>query len=665
MSRKRHSPEWLRLVAIVALAASFPVRAQLVSKPIQEPEFLRLHVTDVGAGLYSEGRFEEVNINGTTASHDRFFIGPLLGLSADGSLYHPNLFRYVINSEGALGWAEDNITSQGKTVSRSEFEYLGHVGGNADILSTKPLHATLFGDYDHSYRDFDFFNRTTVDSSRYGARIAYDRGPVPMSATYTHLDEEASGFQTSTVSHQDIINFNAHNQRTRGSSALNYSYNDYTRSDAGHLGQGTSQTVTASDNERFGANEQVRLNANSSYTRRDDVERSDELLAAVNLNAEHRNNLSTLYDFTYDNYQANNFDSSSYIGRVELRNQLYDSLTTSLIGQASDYEANDARSTGYTRRYGGGLGEVYTKHIGANHRLRVSNSFLVEQVDQQGIGTVENEHHTFSEGFGSPPGTFFLNLPNVNTATIVVTDESHTQPGWVRGIDYGIQQNGERTLIVRLPGSRIGLTDTVLVDYQATPVGSGQYQAITDTVQVRLDLYKNLWGIYSRVNLFLNDADPNLRVPNIVSYAFGTDISWRWLRSGAEYEIYDSDLSHYTAARLFESASFNLDADSALSIDFSQTWTDYIDAHRQEEDYRFVSRFHQNVTPHLRFDVEGGIDLRRGEGVDQTLATVRPGLDYVIGKTSIKAGYDFEYNLFLDREERTRHLFFLRVKRVF
>ena len=100
-------------------------------------------------------------------------------------------------------------------------------------------------------------------------------------------------------------------------------------------------------------------------------------------------------------------------------------------------------------------------------------------------------------------------------------------------------------------------------------------------------------------------------------------------------------------------------------MEFAESWTDYIDANRTEENYRFITRYHRSLTRHLRSNIEGGISVRRGRGVDQTIATARPGIEYVIGKTTIRAEYDYEYQLFLENEERSKHIFFIRAKRVF
>jgi hypothetical protein len=204
----------------------------------------------------------------------------------------------------------------------------------------------------------------------------------------------------------------------------------------------------------------------------------------------------------------------------------------------------------------------------------------------------------------------------------------------------------------------------VLVDYKAEPAAAGSYESLSESCQVRVELFTNLWGIYGRVNLWRNNANPDMRVPNLTSYAIGTDLSWRIYRAGVEYEIYDSDLSRYRTARLFQSAAYKPDAASTLSLDVSEAWIEYTDARREEWDFRFISRYTHALTSTLRVSMEAGIDLRRGEDVDQTLAVARPGLEYSVGRTSLRAGYDFEYNLF-DQEERLRHMFFFRCRRTF
>ena len=111
--------------------------------------------------------------------------------------------------------------------------------------------------------------------------------------------------------------------------------------------------------------------------------------------------------------------------------------------------------------------------------------------------------------------------------------------------------------------------------------------------------------------------------------------------------------------------AFRPDEASSLNFDFNEAWTTYLDSGRDENLYSFITRYHRRLTRHLGGDVEGGYSVRRGEGVDQNQAAFRPGLDFAMGKLSLKVSYNFEYESFLDTEERFKHLFYVRLKRTF
>lgn len=653
-------------LALLACLCPATARAQRRAPPIEEPQWLKVRLTEASAGLYSEGSFEETSFRGgSTVSHDRFFVGPSLGLNLDGSIYHPNLCRLLVLSEGAFGWETETIRSATGSVERDKLQYLGRFMGSANFLQHRPLNGSLFGNYDHTFRDYDFFSRVTVDSWRYGGRVNYREGPLYLTALYTHRDEDVSGQVAPSSTREDTVGFDGRLDRARGQTALTYTFLQYDRSDIGRTGSGTDHTITVSESDRFGSREQFRLNANASYTRRDtDFESSDQYSAGASLNADHRRNLSSFCSVNYDRFDLGDFASDNVVAQGQLRHQLYESLTSTLLAQGSSFEAGDRFSDGYVRRYGAGFSEAYTKRLGARHRLRINNSLLVERVESQGISRVENEPHTFGTG-GAPPDSFFLNLPNVNEATIEVTDQNDTPPPYVRGLDYDVIRLGTRTLIQRLPGSRIPSGATVLVDYEAEPTPAGDYTALTEQFSIRFDLWDNLWGIYGRLTLYANTAPEELHVQDLVSYAAGTDVNWRWARAGAEVEIYDSSEASYRSARLFQSFTFKLDPVSTLGVDFTETWTDYIDANRQEQNYRAITRYRRMVGRGLTVDADAGVALRRGRGVDQTLATFRPNVQYRVGRMTLAAGYNFEYELFLEREERIKHLLFLRLRRTF
>jgi len=666
--QKIFKPSVLFIVCVL-FGCSHNAFAQTRLRRIEEPRWMKLRISEANAGVFAEGTFEETTFQNSSSSitHNHLFIGPSLGLNMEGSIYHPYLFRFLINTEGAYGWGQDNTETPLGSLHRSRMEYLGRFMGSADIFANKPFNVNIFGNYDHSYRDYDFFNRVVVDSLRYGTRLAYTKDDFTFNLSYTRQEEDASGLAGLSTSEQDVVAFQARHSRERGDTTLQYTYNEYNRGDFGRIGAGSDHSVSLADSEKFGAQDQFRLNSSLSYNHRDFFQApSDEMNGRANLTIDHRPNLSSAYDVGFDHYDSGNFNSENYTGQAQLRHQLYESLSSTLIGQIADYEVSDSFASGYTRRFGGGFSEGYTKRLGTEHRLNITMSLMLEHVDQQSISTIENERHTFAVGVGGASlGGFFLNLPNVQESTVIVTDVNDSQPSFLAGLDYEVTTLGSRTLIQRLPGSRIPANATVLVDYQADPTAAGSYESLNEVFQIRFDLWKNLWGIYARLNLYLNNAPLDLRVQNLTAYTFGTDVTWKWLRAGAEYEIYNSDQSDYRTMRLFQSFSFKPDSASSLGVELSESWSDYAEANRHEENYRFITLYHRRMTHRLRLNFDGGIHLRRGRHVDQTLATARPGIEYIIGKTTIRADYDYEYQLFLNNEERSKHLFFLRMKRVF
>ncbi|HWQ90783.1 MAG TPA: hypothetical protein VN673_03860, partial [Clostridia bacterium] len=230
---------------------------------------------------------------------------------------------------------------------------------------------------------------------------------------------------------------------------------------------------------------------------------------------------------------------------------------------------------------------------------------------------------------------------------------------------YEVTRLGPLTVVTWLRPPGPGTPTAVLVDYDAEPVPPGSYDTFTQSYLVRFELWKNLLGIYGRLTLSDNNAREDLRVQEFINYAVGTDFTWRGLRAGAEYQVYDSTDSDYRSVRLFQSYGFRPDPASSLTVDFNQMWIEYQDSGRHEEDYRFVTRYYRTLARQLGLSLEGGVSLRRGDDEDQLLATFRPSIKYVIGRTTIDAGYWYQYELFLNREERHKHMLSFRIKRVF
>jgi hypothetical protein len=253
----------------------------------------------------------------------------------------------------------------------------------------------------------------------------------------------------------------------------------------------------------------------------------------------------------------------------------------------------------------------------------------------------------------------------ITSSIQIYSDTLHTKQ-YVEGTDYTVSQNGQLTYITRLTGvSTIPQNGTVYVSYSYNTSPSGSYDTYSEALEVRLDFFNGLLGVYGNANSVQNDASAGLVVQDVTSYEAGADVSWRFLRAGAEYQIYDSTYSSYQAARLYETLTFAPDAESSLGFSFAQSWTTYLDDNRNEAVYSFINHYHRRLTRYWGFNLEDGISLTYGAGTDQTVATVRPELEFAIGKFSLKVSYEMEYQEYLEAQEMFQQTFTLRATRSF
>lgn len=672
--RLRRPLRWAAL-ALTALAALDSARGQTsgLGKPPErlEPKWLRFDLQEADLGLYSEGQMEKSTYqnSGTQVNYQRYFLGPLFGLNGTGSIYHPNFLSLAVNGEGSYGRTWTTIKSAGVTTTQNENDFLGNLSASGTFLQEKPYATTAFINWDHTTRSYDFYNQLTVDSKRYGVNTGYRGEAFSLLGAYWHRDEESHGYQQFTQSHEDLANANANWTRPTGGSTLNYSYDQFTRLDSGQVATGVDQGVSASDNETFGSRGQHRFNANASYWNRDTSELpNDQWVANSTLDAEHTDILRSRYAFNFDQYSTGDYVSHNYLGRAELEHQLYESLTSTLIAEGTAFNYNQSPSSAQQTTFMGGFSEAYTKRLSDTATLRLDNTLLVSHTTVDNTGTllvIYDEAHAFNGAGGAPPGSFFLNRPLVMQNSLVVTDSQNTVPPYVEGLDYLVLRVGIQTMLQRPSGSRIPLGASVLVDYDALASPSGAYNTLTEAFRVRVSLFNEMWGLYGRVSLSLNDAPPDLFVQDIHSYTVGTDFEYKWLRLGAELGIYDASLSRYNALSFYEGALWDLDGSSNFGVNFNQILMRYFQPSREENLYDFIVRYNKLMTWNLSAHIEGGVSLRRGSGNEQTIAAFRPGLEYRRGKTSIRAFYTYEYRLYVDQEQQNNQTFMITFKRAF
>ena len=681
ISRKRNL---FRSLVFAVAAVAIPASGQDGSRGYLEPQALRLQITAASVGIRLEAASEKVTSgnSGGTISFDRVFMGPVFGLNATGSVYHPNLLNFSVSGEISPGYEIEN-SSIASLSKRKELRFLGNYGANFVFLSTKPYRFSLLLNQSYTFRDYDFFNRVEVNSLRYGANLGYQAGRVPFTLNVWQRSESTFGLTSSTALDETGLTFDAKNTRASGESAFNYTYTKANRSDLTAQSADSGQSVGIGDEETFGRNKQFHLNTNAGYSvRQSDFSPSNDTIASAILSVEHSPTLSSNYDVNYAGSTTDttigSSKSSNVNGSASLRHQLYESLTSTLRVLGEDYTTDGSfngtngvstKTSSENTRFGAGVTEQYTKRLGSIGQLSIVGAMMLEHsiIASGGDMMIQtDERHVFSSGTSSGvTDAFFLNLPNVDETAIVITNDHNDFPAYQEGLDYTVSNNGSLTMIRRTATSNIPQNATVFVDYRAKATGSGEYDTVTGLLNMRIDLWRGLVAVYGRYNSVQNSGAPNILLQDMNVYAVGLETTWRWLHAGLEYESHTSTLSTYQDTRLFQSVTFKPTRSSSLSFDLNESQTQYTDAARMEQNYSFMTRFQQVLSQNCRTQLEGGVAVRQGIGVDQTLMAVRPGFEWNFGQLEMKAGYSLEYGKFLGSDQRINQLLFFSARRNF
>jgi len=623
---------------------------------------MRLSETYLRTDFEMEDQIQEAGFPKVTVSRQRILLQPVVGMGLAGWVYHQNLLEYVAQTELGWSWLESQ-EDPGEQGTDSHFLQRYHV--MVDFLKQKPYYLAVNADKDMFYRDYDFFSRVRVDSERFGARSGYAAGPVPFTVGYQHYKEFVEDPTRPSDLREDTITLNANNQRrsSRANTQVSYNFDDYTRTDNGFGEQtGLSQNLNLFDSELFGEGDWIQLSSLlnwSSITKT--VAPTDKLLIQEALRLQHTDRLASFYEYSFNRNGSGDSDSRNHQGRIGLNHQLYDNLSSTFDLHANSAESSSPGSTLETLRFGGGLNEQYTRPINAWGNIALGYTGGIDREDRNASGAVQSiidEVHTLSDA-----NLTFLNQPFVIPSTIVVTDGTGTIL-YIRDLDYSVIPQGPLTELRRIPGGRIPNGGLVLVDYSAALDPSSDYTSYANGLNFRFSVLNGLFSVYGHWTKQDYSGGELLNLRWFDDKLIGADSTWRWLRTGGEYEVMDSNQAPFDRVRLFQSISLTLSDSASLGFDADQYWTVYRDDNTKHTSFGFIARYQQRITARLAWTVEGGVRIERGQTFDRNYGTVRTGIDWTRGKLTVTAGYEFGSESHPTDLNR-RHYGFLRLRRCF
>ncbi|MCX6886688.1 MAG: hypothetical protein NTX27_16805 [Verrucomicrobia bacterium] len=661
MTRRSVTLRWCLLFLLGA--ASRSAQAQRIVE-VDRPKAFRMQFTEqyLQTDLEFDRETQQVSDPPTSVIRQRLMVQPVVGLGVGGSVYHPNLLQYKLNTELGADWQE---TRQDPGGSASSLDFLQRYHGSIDLLQLKPYTVNLFADKDITYRDYDFFSRVRVESQRCGGRTGYSAGPVPFSVTAQHYDEVIVDDRRPAELTEDTITLNAQSMRRSDAARTQLSYNldRFYRVDDGFSQQrGLNQNLSLIDNEGFGDDSWITLNSLGNYNSvAETTQPTERLLLQENLRLQHSSKLRSFYEYAFDTASAGPSDSISHQGRAGLGYEPTEtySATWDLHGIRSSATGLDSFSD--TCRYGTSLDQQYNRPLNAWSSVMLGYNGRIDREERTSSGQmigIMDESHVLTDGT-----TTFLNQPGATASSVHVTDKNQTIT-YIEGLDYRIIQHGSLLQIERITGGKITPGQEVFVDYDAQLQPSARYYSYDNNLLFRYDLWKGLLGFYGRWSILDYIGGDDLMLRWLNSKTVGVDSTWKWLRTGAEYELADSNLAPYERARLFQSIQFQPNQNSNVGLEFDQNWTHFQDTGMSQNSYGFILRYQERLTEHLSWNSEGGVRIDRGYTNDRDTGVGRLGLDYAIGKLAVKFGYEY------GRESQPatlsqRHHFYLRIRRSF
>lgn len=658
---RTHVPRgWPRLwLSIVFLASTLVLLAQ-PHLMTEEPQLLKLQVS--GASLILDAEQKTETTSGPEAENrykqDTSSLNPAVELGMQGSLYHPNFFDFNLLMRDGLYWEDMKADDGRDPYHRRGDLFVQNYDLNIAMLKEEPYAVSPFASRHILDRDYDFFTRVKVDSEQYGTRAGYNAGLIPFGVTVSHRDETVDDQARPSSSSDDTLSFSAQNTRgSDNSTTIDYWYDEFSRRD-GELApqEGREHSVHATDTERFGRENRSSLRSALAYNYRDywqDTSESTGLRERLAL--QHSKTLHSAYDYTFDSRREGASSSDDHSGRVALGHKLYESLYSTFDVHGADNHASADDYSYDNRIYGVGIDEQYTKRLSTWGRLNLGYTGLRDRHEQSDSGAalaIVAESHVLTDG-----QTTFLNRARPDLATIRVMD-SRGIVTYRESLDYLVIPRGDRVEIRRVTGGAIPNGGTVTVNYTAAAQPQATYDTQSDGYSARMEFLEGLLGVYGRLHTVRNDGAPPATAENVDDRTIGMDVSWGYLRAGAEYEDYESNVTPYRAIRFFQAVSCPIDRISQLGLDATETKSSYPDANREEESYQVIGRYHVRLLPSLGCGIEGGVHIDQGPGIDRNMKTARANLDFRVGQLSLAVSYDIMNEVYLDnnRDRQSIHV---------
>jgi hypothetical protein len=461
-----------------------------------------------------------------------FFEG--LDIKTGGWVYHPALLEYKLRLLPEWEQMSEKIQPDLKVKTRN---FLQGYFFDATILKSKPYTLRLFANRRRLTLSSNFAKRSKNDVDTYGSVLIFKYPVLPTTVNYTRTESRQTGFFDFDED-IDELRLQMRFREILGDSRLRASYKDTSTTIRGQTSGNLEQKVDLLNSHDFEKKKTLRTNLEYRETRGDFFDLT-RYLFSEKLSWQHRKNLRTNYNLSYEKSDFETSLSEAKSLGFNLTHILYENLTSSVnaTGAKNQFSGNKELE------YGGRLHFNYVRKIPwGSLNINMGHDYMINEQDKiEDLIEVNAEPVTLTIG-----DVTLLKNKHVDIDSIEVWNESHNFK-FREDIDYRVTELGSQARITCVSGELIdnnfncSTGAPVVVDYMFLSDPPFDFTTFSRTYGIRLNI-RSVWNIYYNLYLsnerFLSGIPPEELTDDKIHSA-GTELTWRWSKTGLVFS--DSD----------------------------------------------------------------------------------------------------------------------------
>lgn len=660
ISRKREIGEFIFNLNSMKQNAFSPAVAKKNNKA---GDFFSLKNTRNALGFSFESENEERKLSSASLpSHRRrLLFEESLETEFQGAVYHPNFISFDADLEASLAQNKENF--QPNLTGELENSVLNRYHILSSFLSKKPYAFSLSAEKSRLVQNREFFERQVINSNKYGGSFGFKNSVLPAGFSFSNSEKEINRLsRPSQDFRDDELSFNLSNQSNfTGETFFDANQDTFSRTELGTPDQnGVSRDFSLTNRKYLSEDEKKMLYSSLRFYGLTGTSKSRVLNLNENFDVKHTDYLGSTYTYSFSDKSSSGVNAKDNRISASLRHQLYESLNSAF----STYYFNSKATSFSQDTYGLSLDESYTKKLGKIGKLSSGAGIAYSEDKRKTLDSlisIIDEPHTLTTGILT-----FLDMPRVDTATVVVTNPAGTIT-YVVNVDYLLTSAGERTQIQRIPGGSILNGEDISADYQAKASPWVKFNTLSQNYSFRIDFLEQLIGVFynlSKENHPKVSGGEDLILQKLNDTTVGLDFHYKNFSVELSDEYYDSNLSPYKQKRIKESYFFNPTEKSTLTFDSSQCKVKLINSQDTQKFFDFVSRYTIGLNAYSRFNTEAGFRWQKGTGIDLDDIIAGSGYELSVNKLSLNLKYEFRKQQYLN-DSLINHFFSFKAKRVF